>query len=458
MKKKVLSFVEQYHMIEQNDHIVVGVSGGADSVCLLLLLEQLKSNFGLTITAVHVEHGIRGEESLSDAKFVQELCEKLDIPCRTYSCKAEHYAKEQGLSVEEAGRNLRYAYFAQTQKEAGANKIAVAHNQNDCAETMLFHLARGTGLRGLCGIAPVRGNIIRPILCLMREEIEAFLTSQGQAFCTDKTNLETDYTRNKIRHQVLPILETVNAQAVSHMNQTAQLVAEALKITDLLAEEARRKHIDGYFVKESLKEEYTTVQKIVLLNLLSEIAGSAKDLASLHVQYLLELFDKNVGKQIDLPYKIKAIRTYSGILVQKEEASYKAKRWERSLPIDESFDLPQFGYTISTKLIKKIPKNLKIEKKAYTKWFDYDKINGNVQIRNRRSGDYLVIDTLARRQKLKDYLMNEKVPRAVRDDILLLADDSHIIWAIGYRISEDYKITEHTKCILEVQVWRKKTI
>ena len=188
MIQQVLSFVQQHHMIEKGQHILVGVSGGADSVCLLLVLKKLQEYYDCQITVVHVEHGIRGDDSLRDAEFVKKMCEKHRLECKIYYCDALAFSKEQGMSLEEGARELRYQYFRKIKEELQADKIAIAHNQNDCAETLLFHLARGSGLRGMCGIAPVREEIIRPLLCVSREQIEAFLKQEQQEFCIDATN------------------------------------------------------------------------------------------------------------------------------------------------------------------------------------------------------------------------------------------------------------------------------
>ena len=242
MLKKVKNFIEQHHMIEAGEKILAGVSGGADSVCLLLLLAKLQEPLGFTLAAVHVEHGIRGEESLADAAFTERLCRDLGIPCRRYSVRAAEYARERGLSLEEAARELRYGCFRQACREEGAGKTAVAHHGGDSAETMLFHLARGTGIRGLGGIAPsiqMDGmQVIRPLLCLTRQEIEGWLREQEQDFCVDATNADVHYARNRIRREVLPGLCRVNSQAIAHMMNTAGQLREISEFLEEAAQQA----------------------------------------------------------------------------------------------------------------------------------------------------------------------------------------------------------------------------
>lgn len=460
MQKKVLEFMEQYHMAEEGERILAAVSGGADSICLLLVLLALQKERKYELCVVHVEHGIRGEDSLKDAAFVEKFCRMHKIPCKVYHCKAKNYAREHKMTVEEGARTLRYEYFEEGAREFGADKIAVAHNQNDCAETMLFHLVRGTGLKGLCGILPVRGNIIRPLLCVERREIEAYLETQGQEYCTDKTNEETEYTRNRIRHQVLPVLNEINSQTVVHMNQMASAALELQELLEQLTEEAR----EGYIRKEeshtlilhSIQKEKRMIQKSLVHQVLTEAAGSSRDISSVHVQEVLDLVEKQVGKKVNLPYGLEAERTYEGVRIGKKGIEEKNNRqigqtmWE-IIP-EQTIYISEYDYTIRTRVLKRTPENEEIPQKIYTKWFDYDKIKGSMLLRTRQEKDYFIINAQGGRKKLKNYLIEEKIPREQRDKLLLLADGIHLIWAIGYRISEDIKVTEHTKRILEIQV------
>lgn len=461
MQKRIMSFMEEYHMAEEGDCILAAVSGGADSMCLLLMLLAIQQEKRYRLCVTHVEHGIRGEESRKDARFVEKFCNEKKIPCKIFCCQAEIYAREHKMTVEEGARKLRYEFLEQAAAEFGADKIAVAHNQNDCAETMLFHLARGCALKGLGSIPPVRGKIIRPLLCVDRKEIETYLAEKNQEFCSDKTNEELDYTRNKIRHQILPVLEEVNKQAVSHMNRTAYLAAEAAAFMEEISEQAKESNVfrkkEGIFILETLTGEKMVIQKHVSHKVLAEMAGSSRDISGIHICQFLDLFEKQVGKKLHLPYGIEAERTYGGIFLRKEiqEAALEVQECAEKvwiLPCGGMVEISPFGYEIHTKIIEKNMQNEKIPKKKYTKWFDYDKIKGVMHLRTRREKDFFVIDSEGRRKKLKKYLVDEKVPRDEREHVLLLADDVHIIWAIGYRISEDVKVTGQTKRILEVQV------
>lgn len=462
MQKKVRNFMEEYHMVEREDTVLAAVSGGADSLCLLMLLHKFREELGFALCAVHVEHGIRGEASLCDARFVEEICGKYRIPCKIYHCQALEYAKEMKLSVEEAARKLRYQMFREAAEELGANKIAVAHNQNDCAETMLFHLARGSGLKGLCGILPMRGQVIRPLLCVEREEIESYLAREGQVFCTDETNGQLIYTRNKIRHQVLPLLAQVNANAVSHMNQAAGIVAEAAELIEGLRQQAAEKYVcvsvEGICVSQGLLGEPPLIVREVLHNVLSEAAGCSKDISKVHVQQLQDLFARQSGKAAELPYGIWAQRTYEGILLRKGgDRGLIGKRGAgvpqpmcMELPIDGSLVISSYGYEICTKILKKNPQNEEIPKKIYTKWLDYDKIKGDLCLRNPKEGDFFILDAAGNRKKLSRYFIDKKIPASERAKEIVLAEENHVIWAVPGRISYAYKVTKETRLVLVV--------
>ncbi len=303
---------------------------------------------------------------------------------------------------------------------------------------------------------PVRGQIIRPLLCASRQEIEEYLAGEGREFCVDKTNEELQYTRNKIRHRILPLLEEVNANVISHMNQTAGFVTEAVGLIQELRMRASEKYVrvceDGMHISQGLLLEPVMIQKETLLGSLAEAAKNSKDISSVHVQQLLELFARQNGRILELPYGIRARRTYEGILLQRGSDKSQAQPFCRELSVGGSLNLPFYGYEIHTRLLDKFPQNEEIPKKMYTKWFDYDKIKGTTRLRTRQEHDYLVIDAKGSRKKLKKYFVDEKIPEYRRDCILLLADDAHILWVIGYRISEDIKVTEHTKRILEIRI------
>lgn len=447
MTEQIQAYMQEYHMVNAGDTVLAGVSGGADSVCLLLVLLELQEKKHFTVRVVHVEHGIRGASAERDAGFVEALCEEKNVPYVCYHFDVPGLAKERGLSLEEMGRILRYEAFAKEAENYKPCKIAVAHNRNDNAETMLHNLVRGAYTAGLSGIAPVRDNIIRPLLCVTRNEIEQYLESCGQEYCTDETNAELVYTRNRIRHEVLPILEQINPAAVTHMAQTAEHLREMQEYVEGNVRQLGQEAVvwDGQVVHVQRKELQTAprlLQMQLLYGVVTTLAGSKRDVAQTHMQAVLELFEKQVGKEVALPYGLKAVREYEGVRITASQMEITSKVCdEKALCESEHFH---------TELIESSESKTEIPKKKYTKWFDYDKIKDNLCVRSRRAGDYFQMED-GRTKKLKQYFIDEKIPKEQRKQILLVADGSHIVWIVGYRISAYYKVTEHTRRILKVQ-------
>ncbi|MBO5371185.1 MAG: tRNA lysidine(34) synthetase TilS [Lachnospiraceae bacterium] len=469
MIEKVTAYMKKHHMVNPGDHICIGLSGGADSVCLFLILEQLRRVMDFSMSVVHVEHGIRGEDSLLDMQFARQLAEQYDIPFFCSSFPVEEIAAKEGLTVEEAGRKVRYETFhkeemrykAIAKERGGSVKTAVAHHGDDNAETLLFHLCRGSGMDGMAGIRPVRGSIIRPLLCVTRREIEEFLRKEGQGYCIDLTNADMAYSRNRIRNLIMPEISNVNTQAVAHMNRLTEDMAE---LADYLKNEVKLLLEQNIDYKENkicidiacLKAYPRVMRQQIMLELLAKAAGSRKDLRREHIEGLLDLAEGRTGRRIDLPYGIMAEKSYDQLLLYHKEERKKdisTDTFVQELIFKDSEQgkidtaIGKFAYRVFffNKKYAEIPKN------QYTKWFDYDMIKGKLYFRTRQSGDYLVTDAKGHRQKLKSYWINEKVPLAERNHRMLLAEDSHILWIVGGRISEYYKVTESTKTVLEVQ-------
>lgn len=445
MYQKVKAYVKKWHMLQKEDSVIAGISGGADSVCLLFMLLKLQKELGFALMAVHVNHGIRGAEAERDEAYVKRLCRQWNVRLKVYRENVPAYAKEHGMTEEEAGRDIRRTCFCKVLKEWGGTKIALAHHENDNVETLLWNLCRGTGIRGLGGIAPVNDVWIRPLLCVKRREIESYLKKRGISYCTDTTNADRRYMRNRIRMDVIPYLEDcVNTESVSHMGKTMERMYELEQY--ILEEVGQYKESctgwknGGRIIRQT---EYTKIPKALRDNVLHEIlcetAGRRKDIEEVHVQMLRDLFTKQVGKRIDLPYGVTAIRTYEGVRFEKNipEASYAGDENE----------------LFSIRVFDREPGNVTFPEKIYTKWFDYDIIKNTVKIRHRIAGDSIVINRYGGRKKLKQYFTDQKVPQEDRDKIWIAADGDEVLWIVGYRQSQKYQITEKTTKILEIQYY-----
>ncbi len=463
--------IERGRLIEAGDCVIAAVSGGADSVCLLRALCHLRGKMGFSLEAVHVEHGIRGEESEEDAAFVAELCESLRVPLRTYHVDVPAYAASRKMGEEEAARELRYECFARAAKEIPAGdaprarvRIALAHHANDQAETVLFRLARGSGIGGLCGMAasrPLRDGtaIIRPLLFIGRGEIEAYLREAGQPYRVDSTNTDVGKSRNRIRARVMPELSRVNARAAEHIALCAARLAE---VSEYLREEAgaaleqdAMEMPDGScLIGDGFFERRAPVLQREAVHLLLERLAGGRDISSVHVGEVLSLFGRQPGRSVSLPRGWKAARIQGGVLIYREgqgdgaPAGFSLDVCMDALERGETESLPLGGMEIRLSVRDFSGNVCDIPREKYTKWLDYDKISGRLQLRTRRAGDYLVIDGGGHKKKLKEYLVGEKVPAHVRDGIPLLTDGQRVLWVVGWRIGADCKVGDSTRRIL----------
>lgn len=456
-------------MASPGQRILAGVSGGADSVCLLFMLLEYAARFSVQPAAVHVNHGLR-EDAGEDAEFVRKLCERVQVPFFLREVDVRELAAREKRSLEEAGRILRYRVFEETAREFGADRIAVAHNLNDRAETMLFHLFRGSGVRGLCSIPPVREKIIRPVMCLERNEIEAYLHIRGIPYRTDSTNDEDDYTRNRIRHHLLPAAkQEVSPQALSHMCAAADDLAqleEYLGMQTAAAEKACVRSLPGspggicVSVEEMLRF-HPAIQKRLLLALLKRLAPGGKDIARVHVEAALSLFEKEGNRQVDLPFGIRGVRSYGNVFLGREQPRQGRDPGKLFRKVDLAPEEPERPITYDLNgcqaqiRIFFAEKEGKIPENEYTKWFDCDKIIKSPVFRFREKGDYLSLSDGRGgiiHKSLKEYMIQEKIPREDRDRILVLAEDDHVLWLVGWRISEYYKVSGNTKRVLEAKL------
>lgn len=432
-------------MLEIGDTLIVGVSGGADSVCLLLILQELSKQYQLKLIVLHVHHMIRAAEADEDAIFVQNLCQTYQIPCFIEHVPVEQLAKKYALSLEEAGRNERYRLFREYQERHQAQKIAVAHHQDDNIETVLFQMLRGTGLKGLAGMESVREDgIIRPLLCCNREEIECWLLAQNQPWRVDFTNLTREYGRNKIRLDILPAIKQAFGEgAVQQLTSQCEIYRE---MDDYFSSKANE-FLEQYwmenmkFPRNNFLNEPKPIQRYICLECLSRVCQSRRDLGHVHVEELLELIQKNTVSQKNFPYGITVRNQYGMIYFEREQDNF----------INET----SFQYEIEMKI--KVQEELKnFQENSCKKCFDYDKIKGAVILRTRQSGDWMQLYANGGKKKLKDILIDLKIPKQERDAIPLVAVGNEILWIYGHRSSQAYRVGKDTRTILEITIRKKK--
>lgn len=439
-EEKVFSCIEKYQMIPKNSHVIVGLSGGADSVCLLKLLKEYKKQQEFQLYAVHVNHHIRGEEAVRDEEFSKAVCKKLEVPFTVFHYDVPQIAKEEKLSLEEAGRNVRREAFEKAMrniKVSGRKRIALAHHENDNAETVLHNLMRGSGAAGLGGIRPVSGekdSYIRPLLFVKRAEIEKYLKGQGISWVTDSTNEETEYTRNKIRHQIIPVIEEINPQAVSCIGRAAEnmwKIEEYLQEqTDILYRKYVKKTGDTFCIAKECFSEKEIMQSYLIMRVLEQASKGKKNITATHIEAVRRLFKGRTGASVSLAWGLTANQVYGDVHIQsrkEEENGIYTLEWE-TFPYEKQ----------------------QIPEKTYTKWFDYDKIKNSPCVRTRRQGDYLTVNSEGGRKKLNRIFIDEKIPAEMRDRLPVVAVGSEILWIPGGRMNEKYKITSTTGRVLEL--------
>lgn len=499
MIDKVYRYMKSCHMIPPGRRILVAVSGGADSMCLLELLRKLQDRAQLEIRVLHVHHGLR-ESAEDDLQYVEKYCEEAEIPFQAVRVDAAGYAAANGLSVEEAARHLRYEALEKAAKEWDTQadhsecRIAVAHHIEDQSETVLFNLVRGSRLTGLRGMLPVNGRIIRPLLCCSREEIESYLMEHGITWREDETNEDVRYSRNLIRKQVMPLLLTINKGAREHIMRAAEEAAEAESYLSAETERAlKRCCIQGRYTKQvegsvqggyskqvesgvynfdgkqsqeivihipSLLEEPPLLQRRVVYAAIAEASGRKKDLQDVHVQAVLGLCRKQGNGELDVAGGVHVTKVYERLYLSPGTGAKaimpEIKAGQPEPPIIQVFDdpftkLPTEPEEYTCRVFDFDGDMDAVPRKQYTKWLDYDKIGKLPIFRTRRTGDCITLDEYGRSKSIARYMIDRKVPAQLRERIVMPTCGSEILWVPGGRISAAYMVSTDTKRILEIR-------
>lgn len=462
---KVKKTLYKYSMIHQNDHVLVGLSGGPDSVCLVAILNKLKSGLNIKLSAAYIDHALRPNETPYELDFCKEFCSSLGIPFFTRVINVDSYAKEKRLNKQEAARYLRYNALEEIAHENAASKIAVGHNADDQAETVLMRLFRGAGSLGLSGIPPVRKNIIRPLIEIERKEIEQFLEDEGIGFIVDSSNLKNIYLRNKIRHFMIPAIQSINKDIIKTLLRTADVFRDEERYFEILVTKTLMKLITRKTDRAielfliPLEGMDTVMIRRVLRRAIDETRGLG-GINFVHIEDMIDLIKSGKsGDRIYLPDGVRAIKGYSTFIITSEQpvrlSTYviggpgELVLKESSMVIISSIsDVSEF-HSLNSRPLYGDGKTTAI--------IDSDKVHFPLTIRSRLQGDYFYPLGFGKKKKIQDYFVDEKIPRDERDAIPILTSGNSIVWIVGYRMDERYKVDKDTKRILKLDVKPMKT-
>jgi len=448
-------------LIGQGDNILIALSGGPDSVFLFHNLRKLKDIISFNLYASHINHMYRGQDAMHDEEFVRDLCQKYGIRLFVKRKNMTEYARELKVTEEEAGRVLRYGFFNENLSQIGGGKVALAHNLNDQAETVLQRLIRGTGIDGLSAMSFQKGNLIRPMLNVSRDEIMAYLHENNYQYCIDITNSQDIYGRNKIRLNLIPYLEknfNPNIQA------TLSRMAEAMERDKKIIE----KYIDVKF-KELLKDRSDSRLVLDLNSLraldmgekgriirrgIEELKGNTVNVEMKHVDSAISLMDAGkTGKKIDLTGGFTIEISYDNFIINK--GLDKVPEFEYNIALNEITHIKEVNKTLLARVFEAGTETWEDIEDKDSFCVDFDLVKGSLTVRNRRPGDSITPCGMEGSKKVKDVFIDLKIPKEERDSRLIVADDENIIWLEGYRINDKYKINESTKKILKISTGRQ---
>ncbi len=452
IEQTVRSVITEEGLIRAGDRVLVGVSGGIDSSVLLVVLNGLKDELSFGLGVAHVNHGLRGAESERDEAFVREQAQRLGLTCHVTRVDVQGYARAQGVSLQHAGRDLRYAFFDEIAGGEGYDRIAVAHNRDDQVETFLLRVIKGTGISGLSSIPIIRGRIIRPLLRTYRSEIAAYAAGHAIRYVEDSSNLKNAYERNFVRNRIMPCMEELNGAFREKILLLLSDIAQVNAVFDREAAEfleGEQRREDGGIVVgvEKLADLHPEVRFRVVSRILAQIAPGFIALRQ-HV-YLVEksLFSKRPNNTVMLPYKIQVKRVYGELLFSTRTALS---------PVSESFavgpglnHLPSLGISVEIVSIDARPASVQTDRN--TAFLDAEKMDA-LSVRTFREGDRFIPLGMKESVKLKDYFISKKLPMDRRKRMPLLVSGNDIVWLMGERIDERYKVSDRTRHFLRVTV------
>lgn len=457
----VLRFIRKHNLVRENELLVVGVSGGPDSVCLLHVLASLRNTLGIKLHIAHLNHVLRGAESDGDADYVSALVRKLEIPATIERRDVKAHQKKHRLSVEEAAREVRYAFFSEVAYSLGADTVAVGHTADDQIETILMHLVRGTGLAGLRGMQPLSNlrspgvnslKIVRPLLETGRVETEAYCAAHNLSPRSDSSNQLPDYLRNRIRSQLIPLLREYNPDIDKALLRLAS--AADSDLTYIGAETSRlwgsvaREQSEGVAIDRA---EFSRLQPALKRHLvrsaLQRLLGELRDIESVHIESLVEALEKPAGKRLSLPKGLAFHGDYDyGLITAKKSQLSPLPDLDGEHLLNIPGETEFCGWKVRSRILKRRSEESGEEKMKAC--FDLDVVGRELTVRARRCGDRFQPLGMESPKKLQDFMVDAKIPRAWRDNVPLVCSPQHILWVVGWRIDHRARVTASTKRVL----------
>lgn len=434
MKEQIQQYIIQHQLLSGEKPVVVGISGGADSVALLHILVSL----GYKCIAAHCNFNLRGDESFRDEQFTIDFTQRLQVPLCKISFETNKYAQENRLSVEMAARELRYRWFEELLNTYDADAVAVAHHRDDSVETLLINLTRGSGLTGLTGIKPKNGNVVRPLLCVSREDIYAYIENNGLEYVTDSSNSSDIYTRNFIRLKVIPLLEEINPSVKASLARTANHLYDASLIYNHSIEEARRVIIQSNRLSISALLSFPAPATI-LYEMLKPYGFSRTVCES-----IFTVLDKDSGK-IFYSSTHRLLKDRSDLLI--DVLSGEDNRAYLINLEDDNVDLP---VELKPEIVV-IKEDYQIEKDKKFAYFDFDKLSFPLVLRHWQEGDWFVPFGMKGKKKISDYFSDKKFSLFDKEKTWLLCSGQDVIWIVGERTDNRYRIEKTTKRVLKLK-------
>jgi tRNA(Ile)-lysidine synthase len=471
LTQRVLRFIQEEHLVSSSSCLLVAVSGGPDSVCLLHILAELREKLGITLHIAHLNHKLRGAESEADARYVSELAHRLGIPATTEERDVKAYQARQHISLEEAAREVRYTFLSQVAQAIRAKEAAAGHTVDDHTETILMHLVRGAGIKGLQGLQPRTQwqlaensiTIVRPLLQVSREETAEYCRQHHLAPRIDTSNLSLSPLRNRIRHQLLPLLKSYNPQVAEALQRTARIAGDDLGFIDqqclqLWNEIAQKQGNAIILDKQRLLKSPSVLRRYLLRMSIEKLVGNIKDIEMRHIEDIMSILTKPAGKRLNLP---------GGLIFTVEYDRYLLSQDREALspfpPLEDEFPLKLPGETIlpgwrteasiiDPSIVK--GKGIGLINNDLTAYFDLDKAGDKLTVRSRQRGDRFQPLGMSQPKKLGEFMIDAKIPQAWRGRIPIVCSPKHILWVVGWRIDDRAKVTEDTKQILCIKFER----